>query len=158
MGLSLTQMKTTTKFKLGFLAAMAGLYSCTTNSKGPDYTSTAADNCRVVHISDGDTFDVKCPGHPQERIRIQGYDTPETYYADCAAEKALGDEATAHLRALVRSRPITRIERHGYGKYGRVLARVWLDGEDLADTMVRAGLAARYAGGHRTNWCAVLGE
>jgi len=149
-------MKTSTKIKLGFLAAMALLYSCTTNSAGPAYTSNAEDNCRVVHISDGDTFDVKCSGHPQERIRIQGYDTPETYYADCPAEKALGDEATARLTALVRSRPITRIERNGFDKYGRVLARVWLGREDLADTMVREGLAMRYSGGTRANWCAEL--
>ncbi len=76
LGLSLTPMKTATKLKLAFLAAMALLYSCTTNSAGPEGISKAEDNCRVVHISDGDTFDVKCPNRPQERIRLMGYDTP----------------------------------------------------------------------------------
>lgn len=151
-------MKTSTKYKLIFLGSMALLYSCTSNSAGPENTSKAEDNCRVVHISDGDTFDVKCPNRQQERIRLMGYDTPETYYADCPAEKALGDEATARLRTLTRNREITRIERHGFGKYGRVIARVWLDGEDLADIMVGEGLAMRYAGGRRANWCEVLGQ
>ena len=149
-------MKTSTKLKLFFLASMALLYSCT--STGPDTTPKAEGNCRVVHITDGDTFDVKCNGRPQERIRLMGYDTPETYRAQCPAEKALGDEATARMHVLVRNRQITGIERHGHGKYGRVIARVWLDEEDLADIMVREGLAMRYAGGHRANWCAVLGQ
>jgi endonuclease YncB( thermonuclease family) len=147
-----------TKYKLLFLAAMALLYSCVSNGSGPKTASQPEDNCRVVHISDGDTFDVKCNGQPQERIRLMGYDTPETYYADCPAEKALGDEATARLRTLTETRQITRIERHGRGKYGRVLARVWLEGTDLADIMVSEGLAMRYSGGHRANWCALLGE
>ena len=150
------QMNTLTKLKLGFLAAMALLYSCTGNSAGPAHTSKTADNCRVVHITDGDTFDVKCRSRPQERIRLMGYDTPETYTAQCPAEKALGDKATARLRALTQTRQITRIERHGHGKYGRVLGRVWLNGEDLADIMVHEGLAMRYNGGHRANWCAAL--
>ena len=149
-------MKTLTKLKLAFLAAMALLYSCTTNSTGPDTTSNVEGNCRVVHITDGDTFDVKCSRRPQERIRLMGYDTPETYTAQCPAEKALGDKATARLRSLTDSRQITRIERHGHGKYGRVLGRVWLNGEDLADIMVHEGLAMRYNGGHRANWCAAL--
>jgi len=151
-------MKTATKLKLIFLAVMALLYSCTSNSAGPETVSKSNENCRVVHITDGDTFDVKCPARPQERIRLMGYDTPETYYANCPAEKALGDAATARLRALTRSRQITRIERHGFGKYGRVIARVWLGGEDLADIMVGEGLAMRYSGGHRANWCALLAE
>ena len=59
---------------------------------------------------------------------------------------------------LTSGREITRIERNGYDRYGRGLARVWLGGEDLADIMVREGLAMRYSGGQRANWCVFLEE
>jgi micrococcal nuclease len=40
------------------------------------------------------------------------------------------------------------------GKYFRVAADVVVDGENLADMLVEAGVAIRYDGGTKTkNWC-----
>jgi len=150
----LRRFKTFTKFKLAVLAiiALAALFANQSMAPNP----ALAPNCRVVHISDGDTFDVACNGSAKERIRIMGYDTPETYYAKCPAEKTLGDQATARLRTLTRNRELTRLIRHGHDRYGRVLAEIWLGDENLADIMVREGLAMRYTGGQRADWCAAL--
>ena len=48
-------------------------------------------------------------------------------------------------------------DAQGYDKYGRILAKMTVDGMDVADILVREGLAVRYTGGKRINWCAKLG-
>jgi len=140
--------------KIAFLALIGGVFAVywpqpasTTN------TSSTAANCQITHVVDGDTVDLKCEGRQTERIRLMGYDTPETYYAECPAEKRLGDEATERLRNLSASQPVTRVARNGTDRYDRTLASIWLGGIDLAETMVSEGLAVRYTGGTRINWC-----
>jgi len=39
------------------------------------------------------------------------------------------------------------------GKYFRILARVYIDGEELAGKLILAGLARAYDGGARKGWC-----
>ncbi len=128
--------------------------SCVSDFLVPNGESSNDAACAITHIVDGDTLDLKCTGGSVERIRIMGYDTPETYFADCPAEKRLGDTATNRLRQLASTTPVTRVERHGQDRYDRTLARIWLGGTDLAQTMVSENLAVRYNGGRRINWCA----
>lgn len=89
----------------------------------------AVDRVTPSHLTvvDGDT--VNFAG---QSIRLVGFDTPETYRAECASERRLGEAATDRLRDL---------------------ARLMLDGRDVADIMVGEGLARRYSGGHRQSWC-----
>ncbi|MES0864970.1 hypothetical protein ABLN87_21745 [Ruegeria sp. SCPT10] len=49
-----------------------------------------------VFAVDGDTID-----HGDDRYRLVGFDTPETYRPQCAAEKALGLKAKARLTELI---------------------------------------------------------
>jgi len=49
-----------------------------------------------IYVIDGDTIDVD-----GQRYRLTGFDTPETYRAECESEKLRGDQATARMRALV---------------------------------------------------------
>ncbi|MCF6273374.1 MAG: thermonuclease family protein [Rhodobacteraceae bacterium] len=143
-----------TFFKITFLAAIGGLialyYPQSADTTG---LSDASANCRITHVVDGDTVDLKCEGSQTERIRILGYDTPETYYADCPAEKALGDRATDYLRGLAANGQVTKVERSRQDKYDRTLARIFIDGQDLADIMVSQELAVRYSGARRISWC-----
>ncbi len=147
-------MSSQTKLKIAFLAAIALLIAFF-YPQSPETTglSGAAADCRITHVIDGDTVDLKCQGTQTERIRILGYDTPETYYADCPAEKRLGDQATEYLRALAANTPVTKVERTRKDQYDRTLARIALGGQDLADIMVAENLAVRYNGGQRINWC-----
>ena len=40
------------------------------------------------------------------------------------------------------------------GKYFRIAANVYADGENLADVLIEAGMAVRYDGGKKTyKWC-----
>ncbi|WP_187430166.1 hypothetical protein ROLI_046360 (plasmid) [Roseobacter fucihabitans] len=100
-------------------------------------------------VIDGDTVRLA-----SETIRLVGFDTPETYRAQCAAERARGDAATQRLRELLvqaSSARLAYLPRRD--QYGRDLARLMLDGRDVADIMIAEGLARLYSGGQRRSWC-----
>ncbi len=110
--------------------------------------------CRVGYVYDGDTVEMIC-GARDYAARIIGLDAPETKEPRCAAEQAAGKRATERLRQLVRQGPVS-LRRQGYDRYGRPLIRMWVGGEDVASVLVGEGLAARYRGGQRPDWCARL--
>ncbi|OBY26820.1 hypothetical protein A9D60_17370 [Leisingera sp. JC1] len=102
-----------------------------------------------MYLIDGDTADVG-----NDRFRLVGYDTPETYKPRCRYEKALGDEATRRARQLVREAgTVEFIVLPGRDKYGRGLARIFLHGHDLGSILISEGLARPYRGGRRQSWC-----
>jgi micrococcal nuclease len=102
-------------------------------------------------VVDGDT--IKAPFGPT--YRILGYDTPETYFARCDAERELGLAAKAKLEELLAHGEVRVIESGRIDRYGRSLAKVIVDGEDLAALMVREGLARPYRGEKRRSWCSL---
>lgn len=118
-------------------------------------TPAQAQSIRAV---DGDTIAIG-----RERIRVKGYDTPETTFARCPAERRLGLLAKVRLQKFLTAGPVAierqmrRDGRPALDKYGRGLAVVRIGGEDVAVLMIRDGLAVPYAGrGRRIDWCARL--
>lgn len=106
---------------------------------------------RVRFVIDGDTF-ILTSG---ERIRIAGIDAPETQpgQAECQREIAAGIAATRRAKTLLEGQPVT-IERVGRS-YNRTVARVRLDGRDLAGELVTIGAARWWPRGRpRPDWCA----
>jgi endonuclease YncB( thermonuclease family) len=102
-----------------------------------------------ITVVDGDT--IRLLG---ERIRLTGYDTPETFRAQCDAELQRGNAATARLRALLQQADSVELdEQDRRDRHGRILARLMLDGRDVADVMISEKLARRYNGGQRQSWC-----
>ena len=102
-----------------------------------------------IYVIDGDTIDVD-----GERYRLTGFDTPETYRAECESEKLRGDQATARLRALVRAATeISFAAQPSRDKYGRGLGSLSVDGQNVGDILIREDLARRYSGGQRSTWC-----
>jgi len=102
-----------------------------------------------IYVVDGDTIDIS-----GERVRLLGFDTPETYRARCNYEKRLGDLATARVRELLGG--VVRIELvllPGRDRYDRLLGRLIVNGTDVGDTLMAEGLARRYDGGRRQGWC-----
>jgi endonuclease YncB( thermonuclease family) len=53
-----------------------------------------------VRVIDGDTIQVF---GVEPNVRLVGFDAPETWCAECEAERALGVRATERLKALVRA-------------------------------------------------------
>jgi micrococcal nuclease len=101
-------------------------------------------NCVV----DGDTIWLS-----GKKVRIADIDAPETHDYGCPEEKSLGDRATARLKEVLESGPIT-LESINRDKdqYGRLLRIVLVNGESVGTTLVREGLARWYEGGRRP-WC-----
>lgn len=97
-------------------------------------------------VIDGDTIEID-----GERIRIAGIDTPETFRPQCDAERMLGEIAAAELAGRMQGREL-ELERLGTDRYGRTLANVRADGEDLGASLVRDGLAVVWEG-RRHDWC-----
>jgi len=99
-------------------------------------------------VVDGDTF--RLDG---EIIRIADIDTPEVRSPGCAAEKALGDRATARLTALLNAGPFA-LEAYARDtdRYGRSLRLVTRGGRSLGAVLVDEGLAHRWDG-RKHPWC-----
>ncbi len=101
-------------------------------------------------VVDGDTL--KAPYGVT--YRVLGYDTPETRFAKCDAERRLGKVATRRFDELLRTGEVKVEETGRIDKYGRSLARVYVNGRDVSETMIAEGLARPYDGGKRESWCA----
>ena len=115
----------------------------------------------VLEVIDGDTIMVRARiwlGQDVEtRVRLSGVDAPEIK-SRCAEERNLALMARDFVRNKV---ALARISLRDirYDKYGRrVLARViTADGDDLAESLIRHGLARPYGGGSRAGWCSDKG-
>jgi len=114
----------------------------------------------VVYVSnyDGDTIKFNLPGlHPiigeKISIRINGIETPEIR-GKCEKEKYSAEqtkEMIADILKAVETITLKNIER---GKYFRIVADVFVDGESLADELIEAGMAVPYDGGKKEkDWC-----
>jgi endonuclease YncB( thermonuclease family) len=101
-------------------------------------------NCVV----DGDTFYIG-----GAKVRIADIDAPETHDYRCRSELELGERAARDLQALLNSGAVTmtHIDRDR-DVYGRLLRNVSVNGRDVGQELVAAGVARAYAGGRRP-WC-----
>jgi micrococcal nuclease len=95
---------------------------------------------RVVGVADGDTISVMHAGRA-ERVRLHGIDAPEK-------GQPFSNRAKQFVSKLVFSKEVV-IRASGLDRYGRTIGEVFLlDGRNLNDQIVRAGLAwwfRRYA-------------
>jgi endonuclease YncB( thermonuclease family) len=112
----------------------------------------------INRVVDGDTFVINKPKPPlelmQTRHRIAGIDAPESFKqaAKCKKEIELGLKAKAFVSNFVKGGvEIVYLE---LDKYGRYLVNVDKNGLNLADELVRNGLAVYYDGGTKEkDWC-----
>jgi endonuclease YncB( thermonuclease family) len=91
---------------------------------------------RVIRVSDGDTLVVISANKAQHEIRLQGIDAPERGQAVDATSKA-------HLSERVAGKFVV-VEFNKYDRYGRVVGKVLLSGEDVNLEQIEAGLAWHY--------------
>ena len=112
----------------------------------------------IDRVIDGDTIVIINPKPPadllQKNHRIAGVDTPESFkqFAKCKKEIDLGLKAKAFVTDFVKGGvEIVYVE---LDKYGRYLVNVDKNGINLADELVKNGLAVYYDGGTKTkDWC-----
>src|SRR5262249_16563692 len=110
---------------------------------------------RQPWVIDGDTIDDRATG---VRYRLANIDAPETGdSAKCYKEAERGQLAKWTAVRLVREanavrvRPTLRVDR-----YGRRVAFVLVDNQDLGELLVQLGLAVRWEG-RRKKWCGPTG-
>lgn len=115
--------------------------------------ASADGDCRVLLVIDGDTVKLVCPGRGVETARLMGFDAPEKFSPRCVGEVVAAEQATWGLRRMIFEANTLALERDGTDRYGRVLARLSLDGQDVARLMIKAGYGRTYAGGLRGGWC-----
>lgn len=104
----------------------------------------------IAWVTDGDTVRLSSG----ERIRIAGIDAPETQVgqAKCAREIERGKAATARARALLQGRAV-EVMRVGRS-YRRTVARLVLDGRDVAALLIETGIAKRWPPYRpKPDWC-----
>ncbi len=95
---------------------------------------------KVTRITDGDSLWVRpADGRQAVKLRLQGIDAPEI----CQAGGRAARQALA-TRLLGRS---VQVQPHRQDDYGRVLATVFLDGEDMGAWMLGQGHAWAYRQG-----------
>lgn len=111
------------------------------------------EGCRVVHVVDGDTVDLLCPGGELTRVRVTGFDAPELYSPQCASEAGRAVAAQTHLRWTLARAGALEVIPGGVDRYGRRLAEIVVDDRRLADIMIESGHARPYSGGPRAGWC-----
>lgn len=86
----------------------------------------------VVRVIDGDTFELE----NGQKVRMKGINTPEK-------SEWLDVEATEFVRELVENKSVM-LESYGFDKYGRILAYVFIDGENLNEKILKNGLGTLY--------------
>ena len=115
---------------------------------------------KPVKITDGDTIklDVSKESPLIKKlglsVRIKGIDTPEKgSKAKCKKESELGQQATKYTTELVGNKELllSQVENDRYG--GRIVANVKVGGVDIAQELLKKGLARVYNGEKKKSWC-----
>jgi endonuclease YncB( thermonuclease family) len=91
---------------------------------------------RVVGISDGDTLTVLDATNTQHKIRLAGIDSPEK-------KQPFGQHCKQSLSDLAYSRTVA-VESSKLDRYGRVIGKVLVDGEDANLEQLKRGCGWHY--------------
>jgi endonuclease YncB( thermonuclease family) len=91
---------------------------------------------RVIHVADGDTLTVLSSDQQEFKIRLQGIDSPER-------KQPFGNVCKQQLLTLAINQKAD-VEAYKQDKYGRVVAKVSVNGKDVALEQLRTGCAWHY--------------
>ena len=91
---------------------------------------------KVVSVADGDTITVLDAEKIQYKIRLQGIDAPEK-------AQAFGAKSKQTLHEMVHGKTV-QISYEKSDKYGRIVGKVLLGGQDICHQQIKAGLAWHY--------------
>jgi micrococcal nuclease len=100
---------------------------------------------KVVRVVDGDTIVIKYSGK-YEKVRLLCVDTPESVHPDKKQNIPMGKVATRYTQKKLTDKYVKlEFEIHRLrGNYGRLLAYVFVDGQNLNLDLVRQGLSPYY--------------
>lgn len=90
----------------------------------------------VVHVADGDTITVKTKNGEKLKVRFYGIDAPEK-------AQPYGPQSTGILKNLILNKNVN-IVVNNTDRYGRKVAWVYFDKQDINAEMIRLGAAWHY--------------
>ena len=104
---------------------------------------------RVIHVTDGDTFDVRLQSHDERisedviRVRLADLDSPEMYgERACEAGRIAGEYTRSNLMDALVTLDID--DKNGQDDYGRWMAVCYLeDGRNFNRMLIDSGHAAK---------------
>jgi endonuclease YncB( thermonuclease family) len=111
---------------------------------------------KLVRVYDGDTITCDINSvHPllgkSISIRINGIDTPEM--RDRRPEiKYLAEQARDIVYFKLSNAQVIELRNVSRGKYFRIVADVYADGESISAILLKANLAKPYDGGTKSGW------
>ena len=145
--------KTPLTFLLSFTYLISGSITVNATQMFGDYEGAI-----YVRNYDGDTITFNIPNlHPiigkKIAVRINGIDTPEIK-GKCDKEKYDAEQAKCMVEDLLKDAERIDLKNLQRGKYFRIVADVYADGENLAEALIDSGMAVRYNGGKKNaRWC-----
>ena len=117
-------------------------------------------DAQIIRISDGDTIVIAAPYlpaplKPELAVRIYGVDTPEKgHRAQCPAEAAAAERASAWTQQLIRSAPRHQVILYKWDKFGgRVIGDIIVNGQSVRRGLIANGHAREYYGDAKQSWC-----
>jgi len=99
----------------------------------------------IIRVVDGDTYDIQIDlgfnTFKEERFRLKGIDTPETWRPSCEKELMHGMKATQFVKDLIEDEDIIiTTSKSSAGIYGRYECSIKLeDGRDLVEVLKENG-------------------
>jgi endonuclease YncB( thermonuclease family) len=142
------------------LAAVFAIYFAVLGAAVAKTPAGVTYDTSIIRVSDGDTIVIAAPYlppplKPQLSVRIYGVDTPEKgFRAQCPAEAAQGEQASAWTKDLVESGKRFQVVLYKWDKFGgRVIGDILVDGVSVRHGLMAAGLAREYYGDKKKSWC-----
>ena len=141
-----------------FILIVFILFLLTATSSHSEQSFGDYEGAIYVRNYDGDTITFNLPNlHPiigkKIRVRLNGLDTPEIR-GKCDKEKYNAEQARDMVTDILKDAERIDLKNMGRGKYFRIVADVYVDGENLAEALIDSGMAVRYDGGKKNaRWC-----
>ncbi len=102
---------------------------------------------KVIKVYDGDTVTLGTRHHVRYSCRLAGIDTAEIRTKN-PEEKAKAIESRDFLRSIIMDE-VVDVEVISLDKYGRILAKLRYNGQDISQLMLDQGGAVPYDGGRK---------
>jgi len=124
-----------------FIFIIFAFISCSTSQN----TTATEITCQVTRVLDGDTFHcLPSKGIPNAKtyqdgtvsVRMRGIDAPEK-------RQAYGEDARLSLKELIGGKTV-KLDVKDVDRYGRVVAYVWYNNQNINLEQVRRGMAWAY--------------
>lgn len=99
----------------------------------------------VLNCHDGDTCQVKSPDNLKLKIRLIGIDAPEVANRKNKESQPMGEDSKKFINQTIKGKTVT-LKNYATDPFGRALAEIFFNKDNINLKMVEMGLAEVYQG------------